>query len=144
MAGQKGVLTDQDLVKFAGAGGVEAKLKRIIDGSLFGEMSKEDIQFFKRFSTLMNKSLEEDIQNRSQLFTEQGRQVLDSVAPGISNENVAKMLGVNKVAPAVQNKKQESDPVIQVKGPSGQMAQMKKSIFDAKYKNKPGYSVIGE
>ena len=103
MAGQKGVLTDQDLVKFAGAGGVQAKLNRIIDGSIFGEMTDEDIKFFNRFAELMNQSLEEDIRNRAQIFVGQGQQLLERVAPGITENNVSKLLGVDKVAPAVQN-----------------------------------------
>lgn len=120
MAGQKGVLTDQDLVKFAGAGGVEAKIGRIIDGSLFGEMSDEDVKFFKRFSQLMGKSLNEDIQNRSQLYIEQGRQLVDTTVPGVTPENISKMLGVDKVAPVVQDKTKKSKPtpgsIVNIKG----------------------------
>lgn len=121
MAGQKGVLTDQDLVKFAGAGGVSAKIQRIVDGSLFGEMSDEDIKFFKRFSQLMGKSLNEDILNRSQLYTEQARQIVDTTMPGVSGENVAKMLGVDKVAPIVQDAKITSNVtgMVKMKLPNG-------------------------
>ena len=120
MAGQKGVLTDQDLVKFSGAGGVVPKIERIINGTFFGDMSDSDIKFFKRFSQLMGKSLNEDIENRSQLFVDQSRQQLETIAPGITNENVSKLLGVSKVAPQVQSKndKVPSDKV-RIKTPSG-------------------------
>lgn len=142
MAGQKGVLTDQDLVKFAGAGGVGPKLERIVDGSLFGNMTDSDIKFFKRFGELMGQSLNEDVLNRAQLYTEQGRQLVDTTVPGVTSENISKMLGVDKVVPIVQNKHEAGD-IVTVKGPSGQTVQMKKDVFDAKYKGKEGYSVVG-
>lgn len=105
MAGQKGVLTDQDLVKFAGAGGWEAAAKRAVQNAATGKMSQEDLAFFKRFGDLMGHSLEKDIENRSQSYVANAKQVLDTTAPGISDQNVAKMLGTGLVAPAVQGKK---------------------------------------
>lgn len=125
MAGQKGVLTDQDLVKFAGAGGVAAKLERVAD-MLQGEMSESDIKFFKRFAELMGKSLNEDIINRSQLYTEQARQMLDTTAPGITSENVSKLLGVDKVAPIVQNKEKSTSNMVRMKLPNGNLVDIPK------------------
>lgn len=127
MAGQKGVLTDQDLVKFAGAGGVAAKIERIVDGSLFGEMTDTDVKFFKRFAQLMGKSLNEDIINRSQLYVEQGRQLVDTTVPGVTSDNISKMLGVDKVAPIVQQVKQTAKPkagsIVNIKGKQYKIAE---------------------
>ena len=128
MAGQKGVLTDQDLVKFAGAGGVAAKLERIKDGSLFGDMSDSDVKFFKRFAELMNHSLESDIQNRSQLYKHQAKQLVETTVPGITDENIANWLGVDKVAPAVQDHTATSGEV------KRKTADGKIAIFDSKTK----------
>lgn len=125
MAGQKGVLTDQDLVKFAGAGGVKAKLERIAD-NLQGDMSDSDIKFFKRFAQLMGKSLNEDILNRSQLYVEQGRQIADTALPGVSSDNIAKILGVDKVAPIVQNK-----PMVKMKLPNGKIVNIPEENVEA-------------
>ncbi len=129
MAGQKGVLTDQDLVKFAGAGGVAAKLARI-GTNLQGDMSDADVKFFKRFAQLMGKSLDSDIQNRSELFAEQNRQSLEKFLPGISTENVKKFLAVDKVAPIVQDESTSTKSgEVKRKTADGQVA-----IFDAKTK----------
>lgn len=120
MAGQVGVLTDADLVKFGGAGGWVAAAKRAVKSALLGDISDSDIEFFKTFSQRMGKSLNQDIENRSQLFVDQARQQLETVAPGITNENVAKLLGVSKVAPQVQSKESKvpSDKV-RIKTPNG-------------------------
>jgi hypothetical protein len=67
LAGQKGVLTDQDLVKFAGAGGLDNAFKRFLNLQA-GSMSKADVQFFKDFSGLMVKAANKDLKNRSQIF----------------------------------------------------------------------------
>lgn len=113
MSGQKGVLTDQDLVKFAGAGGVAAKIERIIDGSFFGEMSESDVKFFKRFSELMSKSLDSDIQNRAQIYKHQARQLVETTVPDITDDTIGEWLGVNKVAPITQKSNSEKiDPKI--------------------------------
>lgn len=117
MAGQKGVLTDQDLVKFAGAGGVQAKIDRIIDGSLFGEMTDADVKFFKRFAQLMGKSLESDVNNRAQLFIDQTRQNVEGVVPGVQDSDMRTWLGVDKVAPVVQDK--QPGKMRKIKTPSG-------------------------
>lgn len=102
MAGQKGVLTDQDLVKFAGAGGVAAKINRIIDGSLFGQMSDDDIKFFKKFSEKMQDSNAQDIKNRAQLMIKNVHNEAKDYIPGLKEENVAKWLNVDSAAPASQ------------------------------------------
>lgn len=102
MAGQKGVLTDQDLVKFAGAGGVAAKIDRIIDGSLFGQMSDDDIKFFKKFSEKMQASNAEDIKNRAQIMIKNVHNEAKDYIPGLKEENVAKWLNVDSAAPASQ------------------------------------------
>lgn len=102
MAGQKGVLTDQDLVKFAGAGGVAAAIDRITSGSMFGEMSTQDVQFFKAFAKKMNSSLEQDIENRSKFFVEDVHLEAKDYLPGLSQDSVKNWLGVQNVAPAVQ------------------------------------------
>lgn len=131
MAGQKGVLTDQDLVKFAGAGGVKAKINRIIDGSIFGEMTDDDVNFFKRFAQLMGKSLDEDILNRSKYYVDRARQVVDTTYPGITSENIAKMLSVDLIAPAVQNVKKTSKSttspgMVRMKTPDGRLIEIPK------------------
>lgn len=138
MAGQKGVLTDQDLVKFAGAGGVGPKIERIIDGTFFGEMSDSDVKFFKRFGELMAKSLDTDIQNRAQLYKHQARQLVETTVPGVSDDTIGEWLGVDKVAPIAH--KTESDTV-QIQGPSGQVVTMKKDAAE-KYLKKPGYKLV--
>lgn len=132
MAGQKGVLTDQDLVKFAGAGGVKAKLNRIVDGSIFGEMTDEDIKFFKRFAQLMGKSLAQDVENRSQVFISNVKQDAEAKVPGITDENIRQWLSVDKMAPAVQGDEKitsNSKGEVRRKTADGQIA-----IFDAKTK----------
>lgn len=151
MAGQVGVLTDQDLVKFAGAGGVKAKLERLTD-DLQGNMSDSDIKFFKRFGELMGDSLNEDILNKSQLYIEQGRQIIDTVAPGITSSNVSNMLGVNKVAPIVQSTKKSSIKQPK-KTPSGYVHiidsdgvdhYLPKENLEAAKKRDKGLKVVGE
>lgn len=138
MAGQKGVLTDQDLVKFAGAGGVPAKLERIVD-NLQGDMSDSDIKFFKRFSQLMSKSLNNDIQNRSELFKQQAQQMVEPWVPGVTTDTIGKWLAVDKVAP-ITEQNQNSDTV-KIKGPSGQVVSMKKENAE-KYLKQPGYELV--
>lgn len=99
MSGQKGVLTDQDLVKFAGAGGVKAWIDRFASGAM-GAMSEADVAFFKRFSELMNQSLEQDIQNRAQMYASQLQQTIpDNILPNFSKENAMQWLSVDQVAP---------------------------------------------
>lgn len=131
MAGQKGVLTDQDLVKFAGAGGVQAKISRIIDGSLFGEMSDDDIKFFKRFASKMQEANASDIDNRSQLIVDNVHNEAKNYLPGLTKEQVKNgWLNVGSVAPASQSA-QGADAIGEVKRKTadGQIA-----VFDAKTK----------
>lgn len=128
MAGQKGVLTDQDLVKFAGAGGVLANINRIIDGTFFGEMSEADIKFFKRFADLMSGSLEKDIENRAQVYVSEAQQRADAIFPGIDEKNIKNWLGVDKIAPVVQKKqptqnKPKAGSVVTVKGKQYKVAE---------------------
>lgn len=110
LAGQKGVLTDQDLVKFAGEGGVEATVARIRDGSFFAKMSDLDIKFFKRFSDLMGKSINQIIEDDALIHIARGRQVLQSVYPNINDTNVRQLLNVSSIAPSVQQRLNKTDP----------------------------------
>lgn len=154
MAGQKGVLTDQDLVKFAGAGGVEAKIGRIVDGSIFGNMSEDDVKFFKKFAEKMGESLKEDIQNRSQLYTEQGKQIMQIKYPDITDANVAKILGVDKVAPAVQSDKSHEltsniknlppakPGMVRFQDSQGQIHDIPEKNLEAAKKRDPGLKVL--
>lgn len=142
MAGQKGVLTDQDLVKFAGAGGWEAAAKRASANAALGQMSDADLEFFRVFADKMGKSLEQDINNRTQIFTRQAQGNLATIAPGITEANVNKLLGADVVAPAVQDKSQKSTSnTVKVKGPSGQVAEMTEENAK-KYLSKPGYQLV--
>lgn len=143
LAGQKGVLTDQDLVKFAGAGGVGAKIQRILDGSLFGEMTDTDIKFFKRFSTLMNGSIDKIIENDSKFYIDQVKQVGEGFAPGFTDANAREWLAVDKVAPSAKEsaKKDPNGDVVKIKGPSGQVVEMLKSKAK-KYLDKAGYMLV--
>jgi hypothetical protein len=124
LSGQKGVLTDQDLVKFAGAGGVQASLDRIIDGSMFGNMSEQDIKFFKAFSKKMGKYLQQDINNRSQLFIKQTHNEAKEFLPNLSEQDVAKWLQVDSVAPFVQTK------MIKVMSPEGKIGSIPEQNLD--------------
>lgn len=145
MAGQKGVLTDQDLVKFAGAGGWKNASARALKNAALGKMSDADIKFFNTFAQKMGKSLEMDIADRTKLYAGQGRGMVSSVVPDITEENVAKWLGSDRVAPAVQDPTRKSTSkdsnVVKVKGPSGQIAPMTKENAE-KYLKKPGYSLV--
>lgn len=112
MAGQKGVLTDQDLVKFAGEGGVAAWINRFVSGA-FGEMSEDDVKFFRKFSKIMSQSLANDIQNKSQFQADQIRKGVEKYLPGFTNENALKWLSADKVAPVVQGGGVGGDPTEQ-------------------------------
>lgn len=125
MAGQKGVLTDQDLVKFAGAGGILPAIERIANGSFFGDMSDTDVKFFKRFSELMQQSNAKDIDDRSKFFIDKTHNEAKNYIPGLSKENVKSWLNVDSVAPAGQTQSSE----IKRKTSDGKIA-----IFDAKTK----------
>lgn len=116
MSGQKGVLTDQDLVKFAGAGGVSAAISRIADGSIFGNMSEQDLKFFKAFAKKMQEATAEDIQNRSQVYKQQVYNEAKDYLPGLAEQDVEKWLQVQEIAPAVQNKKTGKTENKQVSG----------------------------
>lgn len=102
MAGQKGVLTDQDLKKFGGAGGWVAAATRAINNAT-GKMSPEDIEFFRTFDEKMSTSLAQDITNRSKYYVDQGRQLAEAINPNAQDSDIAKWLSVDKVAPAVQD-----------------------------------------
>jgi hypothetical protein len=115
MAGQKGVLTDQDLVKFAGAGGVGASIQRILNGTFFGNMSENDVQFFKLFANKMQKANLEDINNRSKVFVEDIHNKSLKYLPNLQLDTVKNdWFNVNKIAPNAQEKSTDnSDPTIQ-------------------------------
>jgi hypothetical protein len=127
MAGQKGVLTDQDLVKFAGAGGVPAAINRLFMNAQ-GKMTDADIKFFKRFTKLMSKSLDQDIKNRSEFFVDTGLQTAQGIMPGVQREDVSRWLGVDKIAPKVQDK-MPGEGEVRRQTKDGRIA-----IFDAKTK----------
>lgn len=132
MAGQKGVLTDQDLVKFAGAGGVDAAIARIVNGTFFGQMSDQDVKFFKRFAEKMQEANAEDINNRSQLFIKNVHNEAKDYLPNLSEENVSKWLNVQSAAPASQ---QEMVKVISPKGIPGSVPKAKlKQAIEQGYK----------
>ncbi len=116
LAGQKGVLTDQDLVKFAGAGGVPAGASRWFSGNFNGEMTEQDIKFFKEFSNNMAKAIAEDVKNRSQFFIKTIHNEAKDYVPGLSEQNVSKWLNIDSVAPAAQ---QEMVKVISPNGKTG-------------------------
>lgn len=113
MAGQKGVLTDQDLVKFAGAGGVSAAIDRFFSGNFDGEMSEQDVNFFKAFAKKMESSLAEDINNRSKLYSGQILNESKDYLPGLTEQDVNQWLNVQQVAPVVQQKAASGKVTIQ-------------------------------
>lgn len=132
MAGQKGVLTDQDLVKFAGAGGWKAASERAIQNAATGKMTKADLDFFKTFADKMGRSLDEDIANRTQIYSRQGQGLLETIAPGITEANVNKLLGADVVAPAVQGGKNVNKTMVRIKTPSGKLMDIpKEKLKDA-------------
>lgn len=111
MAGQKGVLTDQDLVKFAGAGGVKAKIDRILDGTLFGQMSDDDTKFFKKFAEKMNEANNQDVMNRSKVFIDKNYNEAKNYIPGLTPQNIEKWLNVQSMVPSAQPAKDNSNMV---------------------------------
>jgi len=119
MAGQKGVLTDQDLVKFAGAGGVSASIDRLFSGNFDGEMSEQDIKFFKAFAKKMEGSLAEDINNRSKLYSGQILNESKDYLPGLTEQDVNKWLNIQQVAPAVQKQLTSPENKVRIKLPNG-------------------------
>lgn len=139
MAGQKGVLTDQDLVKFAGAGGVQAAIDRIIDGSFFGKMSDDDVKFFKRFSELMKTSVAEDIQNRSKLFSGQILNEAKDYLPGLTEQDVQKWLNVEQVAPIAQK---ASGNKITIQDSNGKSHVIDADKLEMAKKRDPGLKVV--
>lgn len=126
MAGQKGVLTDQDLEKFGGAGGWVAAAKRATANAAEGKMTQQDIDYFKRFNELMGHSLATDIENRTQIHTRQTQGLLSSIAPGITEANVNKLLGADVVAPIVQDKSKSTSNMVRIKTPSGKLMDIPK------------------
>lgn len=132
MAGQKGVLTDADLEKFGGAGGWAAAAKRAITNAATGKMSSEDIAFFNRFNQLMGKSLEQDINDRSQTHINHTRQVLETTAPGLTSENAAKLLGTSLVAPAVQDPARKAGAKAAAKTETPKAGEVKRKTADGK------------
>jgi hypothetical protein len=132
MAGQKGVLTDQDLVKFAGAGGVTAAIDRIVNGSFFGEMSDQDIKFFRRFAQKMQEANSEDIKNRSEIFVKNTHNEAKNYLPGLEEKNVSKWLNVESGAPASQK---EMVKVVRPDGKTGSIPKENlKKALDQGYK----------
>lgn len=103
MAGQKGVLTDQDLVKFAGEGGVLAQIERIRDGSFFGKMSDSDVKFFKRFAQLMKEKTPELIDYTSQTYVDAIAQDAPKYLPGITRDNVKEWFSPQSMTPKSSN-----------------------------------------
>ncbi len=101
MAGQNGVLTDKDLEKFAGAGGVKAYILRTING-LGGKMSKEDTEFFKLFEKKMSDALNRDINNRTQLFVSEAKNRVNAFYPELDENDIKQWLSVDKLVPEVQ------------------------------------------
>lgn len=126
MAGQKGVLTDQDLVKFAGAGGVSATIDRFFSGNFDGEMSEQDVNFFKAFAKKMEGSLAEDIANRSKLYTGQILNESKEYLPGLTEADVQKWLNVDQVAPSVQKQNAPTSDKVKVILPDGRTGMIPK------------------
>lgn len=126
LAGQKGVLTDQDLVKFAGAGGVPAGMSRFFSGNFDGEMTEEDIKFFREFSENMSKAVAEDINNRSKLYSGQILNEAKDYLPGLTEADVQKWMNLEQVAPAVQKTTAPSADKVKVILPDGRTGMIPK------------------
>lgn len=141
MAGQKGVLTDQDLKKFGGKGGWKAAAQRAYENAINGSITEADQNFFTLFKEKMSDSLNEDIKNRSQFYVDGLKQQLEAKFPKIDEDTIKKLLSTEKIAPEVQNKKLNEPKIIKVKGPSGQVVPMTEENAK-KYLNKPGYSEV--
>lgn len=139
MAGQKGVLTDQDLVKFAGAGGVKAWIDRFTAGKM-GEMSDADVMFFRKFSKLMSSALNDDINNRSMFYADQIRQSVEGQLPNFTLENGRKWLSTDMVAPIVQGTSPNGAIKFKHKA-SGEVQSVKKDSA-AKYLNNPEFEKV--
>ena len=101
LAGNKGVLSDQDLNKYAGAGGAAAWVKRFLSGSMTGEMSQDDVNFFNRFAELMAKAGQQSVNDRSQIFIKKGMGELRNYFPNIQDSDVKDLLGVESITPAL-------------------------------------------
>lgn len=139
MAGQKGVLTDQDLVKFAGAGGVKAWIDRFAAGKM-GEMSDADVMFFRKFSKLMSSALNDDINNRSMFYADQIRQSVEGQLPNFTLENGRKWLSTDMVAPIVQGT--SPNDVIKIKHKATGEIQSVKKDSASKYLNNPEFEKV--
>lgn len=142
LAGQKGVLTDQDLVKFAGAGGVPAGMSRFFSGNFEGEMTAEDIKFFREFSKNMAKAVADDITNRSKVYSGQILNEAKDYLPGLSEQDVSKWLQVDQVAPAVQQKASAGKVTIQ--DSTGKSHVIDADKLEAAKKRDPGLKVVGQ
>lgn len=109
MSGQKGALSDADLNKFAGAGGAEAKLKRIALTGITGEMTQDDIKFFKRLNELFKGSAAKILDDRSQYHIESAKALLQAKFPNISDDNVKSLLGLKSISKVIQGDKNKSE-----------------------------------
>lgn len=109
MSGQKGALSDADLNKFAGAGGAEAKLKRIALTGITGEMTQDDIKFFKRLNELFKGSAAKILDDRSQYHIESAKALLQAKFPNISDDNVKSLLGLKSISKVIQGDKNKTE-----------------------------------
>ena len=132
MAGQKGTLTDKDLEKFGGAGGLAAWANRFLTGSI-GKMTDEDIKFFREFSRIMSEAAAEDIKNMSQMSANRMRQGVEKYLPGFTNENAMKWLSADRVSPVVQGP--PANEVIKIRHKASGEVQSVKKDAAAKYLN---------
>lgn len=128
LAGQKGVLTDQDLVKFAGAGGVPAAIERLFIGKGAGKMTEDDIKFFKAFSKKMRDAYRQDIENQSKYHVDMFKQNFSNVYP-VSEKAARQYLGVESLAPKFTDPSQsDKTPVAK----SGVEKKLDKAVGKAK------------
>lgn len=91
-----GRLAEGVIKEFGGAGGIQARMSRYLDENFKGQMSPEDIKFFKDFSLKMAKAAQQDALDKSQIYMDQVKS-FPGFEGAIDDANAAKLLHVDSL-----------------------------------------------
>jgi hypothetical protein len=91
-----GRLAEGVIKEFGGAGGIENTIKRYTTKMINGQMTPEDIKFFRDFALKMQTAAAQDAQDKSQIYIDRVKS-LPGFEGSIDNQNAAKLLNLDNL-----------------------------------------------
>jgi len=96
-----GVPGEHAMSEFGGAGGLANKIDRLVQGTVSGKVTQQDLDFYKKYSEIMHNTIQNSANKAAQIHIDN---VMSQFPPNaITRDQAADLLGVKDLIPSGSN-----------------------------------------